>query len=410
MAISARRLQRAYQIANPLAGPYLKAAPASSTYYVDVQAAPLDPQSTQKAAVFVDGIQNGAYGNTARMDPPYGYPEYTATPSTPRVRVLKLSGAGVPEPEIDPMYGWYSNTSYGARGIFLDVPVESWYLPATGTDGSMCIWDPANDCLYELWRARWVDGGWVPGGQYGVTFDPNAPGKVLASPAGGRYDGVSQALQGVYPKQNNSWYYGLSASRLMGSPFAIKAREILNGINHDGDIINIDCIKHTLACAIDPRYSLGNRSDTTDPKVSWPAEYSDNWSTEAPAVGVAYGQLLRFPASINFSTWTPSGWNPAWDETPLAMARIVGRAIQRRGIRLIDMGGSFGIATESPQRWVHDLGYDPWEEMKARYDTTHLPGNGQPAGIFQLSHLPWAQLEVVALDYGKAGTVPVLPG
>lgn len=407
MSVARRRHQRSVVTASGLQS-YLKLAPNSS-YYFDIQAAPLDPQSQEKSALLIQGIRSGTYGNNAAINTEYGYPEYHATASTPRIRVLKLDSNGASDADIDPLYGWYSNTSYGAKGIFLDVPVESWYMPATGTDGSMSIWDKDNDCLHEIWQAHWVDGAWVPGGPNGVTYDPNAPGKVLAGYHGARYDGVSTAVQGAYPQQNWQWYFGLSASKLMGTPFAIKIWEIENGLNPDGTIRDINCIKHALAFAVDTTYTLSNKANVT-PVTSWPAEYSDNWlETNPPKVAIAYGQTVRFSSSIDFTTWVPDYWQAGWNERDLSFARIIGHAIQRYGVRLIDMGGGFGIAVASPQPEMHARGYNPWDEINARFDDTHLPGRVSLQGIFQLSHLPWEQIEIIAMDYGKTGGVPLLP-
>ena len=368
--------------------------PAAGELYKLAQTMPLDPLAAQKLPKFIQGMRAGRYGNAMNLSLyNYGFNIFTATESTPRYRLSKMSNAGSNESGLMG-YGFYDDLQNGEsnawkkRGMFLSVPLEREWVASAGTDGSLCVWEPETDTLTELWQFKWRG---------------RTPGKLDGIPTavhGGRLENVSKTLAPFFPKYNGSWFHGLSASRLAGSLYCVKVAELDRAIDENGylrDTITVtdpdgstrtmdalDSIEHILTGAIGTPFSARGA-------LSYPAQYCDNYDSTAPDGnnGVRYGQISRMPASIDFRTWTPTGWG-AKDQRPLNIMRLLGRAWQKHGFMLVDMGGSFGIGCESGNAVLRN-------QLVARIPNRHLLPYGS---IEDITYLPVEQLELCAVRTG----------
>lgn len=376
-------------------GPWLA---AGSEAYRLAQPLALDPASTTKVANLVAGIRQGPYGNVALLQMyEYGFGIYTASKTTPRYRLNKRTSGGTLETALTG-YGFYddiqvSGSQWRKRGLCWSVPLEQGFVPALGTDGGMCVWDPWQNELTELWQMRWE------GRPAGATT-----GGVPTVTQAGRLSDLTTVTDPVYPRFNGQWFHGLSASRLAAAPFVIKIEELDRAIDEGGAIRDtitvtrpdgstdtidaLDTIEHVVIGAVSDAFSAKN------PAVSFPARYNDSYSGPTQAEAISYGQICRFPSSINWRTWTPDGWGDK-DQRTLSLMRLVGRAVQKHGFMLVDRGGTFGVAAQTNDTELRDalIARIPGRQNLAGWKnpTTGL-GNGS-----DITLLPWEQLEACAL-------------
>lgn len=350
----------------------------------------LDPNGATKVTKFVQGIRTGNYGNAFDLQMyQYGYSIYECNASSTRYRMNKLSSGGANESGLLG-YGYYDDlqtafTAFEKRGVFMSVPIEKDFVAASGTDGGIILWDPYGDEETDMWQFRWQ-------GRTSGQLD----GTPLAV-AGGRLNRMSTNTRTTFPQFNGQWFHGLSASRLAAGPYVIKIEELDRAIGADGllkstitvtrpdgtaeTIDALDSIEHVMFCAIGTQFSAKN------PAVSYPAGYNDNYNSVAPDGnnGIRYGQVTRMPASIDFRTWKPAGWTG--DESPLSLMRLVGRAWQKHGVMLVDMGGSMGIAAQTNDQARRNA-------MVARLTSL----NKLPGGYVQnMTLLPVEQIEACAV-------------
>lgn len=123
------------------------AYPADSFWYDPVPAdAAVDPRSAEYIARMAEEFGRPA-GSSTRFELVLvveggSVPVYYAEASTPRVSVpITTSG-------------------FGARGVS-GVPVPTWLLPDSATDGHTVIVDPAEGIEYDFWQLRKERGRWV---------------------------------------------------------------------------------------------------------------------------------------------------------------------------------------------------------------------------------------------------------
>ncbi|KQQ42945.1 hypothetical protein [Nocardioides sp. Leaf307] len=241
------------------------------------------------------------YGGVAAFnDGEYNVAYYRVPPGQPRVDVSfdDCQGKGYTPSELtDPAVG----------GHFLDVPVPEGAVPAAGADGELTVHDPAADQLWELWKARRVDGVWH-------------------ACWGGRLDDVS-ASPGFFPG-----YTGVAATGLSVTGGAIGLAEVRAGrIDHALSLNVVDAAHFTT--------------------YSYPAQRSDgNLPLGAPAA-IEEGRRFRLDPALDLDTL---------DLHPIA--RLVADAAQRYGFIVNDRAGAVSVIAERGPAFV-----DAW--AAARGDT-----------------------------------------
>lgn len=195
---------------------------------------------------------------------------------------------------------------YGRAGQFLQVPLPSNAVPATGTDGNLVIYQPGTDTMWDLWKARRKPDGWH-------------------ACWGGRMNRVSRA---------GGWFsdgYGSSASGLSVIGGSIGIREVRAGR-----------IEHALALAIP--------SPAAAERVSWPAQRSDGFDTSADAV--PEGTRFRLDPTLEVGRLK---LHP--------IAAMIARAAQRYGFIVTDRSGAVAVVTESGAPTRQATGTDPWPKL-----------------------------------------------
>ncbi len=253
--------------------------------------APLDPNS---AAITQDLLrqveQNYRSGQPPTVNTSqYSAPVYTVSSVQPTVRVQLDQPSG-----LDPML----------EKTFADVPIPRGARPAAGSDGSMVVWQPGSDRLWEFWQARLADDGWHA--RWG-GFLPDV------SSGSGRFEA---------PKPN----WGATATSLPLAGGLITPDELRRGR-----------IDHALAVAIpEPRAGVYAR----------PAQRTDGFSRRVQAV----------PEGARFRL------DPAIDLAALNLprpVRILSEAAQRYGMIVRDRGGVVALYAQDPV----NLAADPYPAL-----------------------------------------------
>ncbi|MBW3084581.1 hypothetical protein KEM60_00769 [Austwickia sp. TVS 96-490-7B] len=290
--------------ADPTTPPALGHAPIplgpTSPFITRIEQAPLDPQSTEIAANLRSDVVNNWGGVAAVNTNQYNSAFYQVPADQPRVDVDFWNCQNKT---------WVDPALFQPGGFFMQVPVPSDAVPATGTDGEMSIYSPSTDQLWEFWRMRrntstnrW-EACWV-----------------------GRIDNVSQSI-GVHKQ-----WYGVSASGLAVAAGMISLDEVRRG-------------------RIDHAMYLGAMNIRAYPDISWPANRGDGNVTDGTPV-VREGQRLRLDPALDLSTLslTPVG-------------RMIAEAAQKYGFIVCDRSGAVAVITESGAREKSVTGVDPWPSL-----------------------------------------------
>lgn len=274
---------------------------------------PLDPRSETWAADLRRQVQaHGAWINTAR----YSIPVYEVEADQPTVRVT-----------LD------DDKDYGREELqrdFAEVPLPADARPAAGRDGSLVVWQPSTDTMWDFWRLRREDGGWVA-----------SWGGVLrgASRGDGRYENAA---------------FGGTATALPLLGGLVRLDEMERGR-----------IDHLLAMAI-PEPKAGVWAE--------PAQRTDGWSRRESAI--PEGVIMRLDPELDLAAL----------DLPRP-TRVLAEAAQRYGIIVRDRASVVTLYGEDPkgdgaawERAFAGLSPDevlrgfPWEHLQARRATLHRYG------------------------------------
>lgn len=229
------------------------------------------------------------------------------------------------------------------QDAFNSVPIPADARPAAGGDGSLLIWQPATDTLWEFWRLYRGAGGWhaVWGGRMQNVSD---------SP--GYYRDREQA-PGVFSER---WFWGAPATSLSLAGGLITLRDLRHGR-----------INHALQLAIpQPREGVW----------SFPAQRSDGNLDSLGAI--PEGATFRLDPRLDLN---------ALDLPPVTL--MIARAAKRYGIIIDNVAGCVAFRAEDPT----PSGTNPYPE---------LFGHRTPRQL--LDQFPWAHLQVLKMDLKSAST------
>jgi outer membrane biosynthesis protein TonB len=284
--------------------------------------APLDPESGVIAKAFVDEIKAelAAHEGPGISTTSYGIPIYQVGGDQPTVRVKLVSA----KPALALQTAWEQ------------VPIPPDAQPSAGTDGTLVVWQPSTDRLWEFWRLRKGTEGWE-------------------ASWGGAMQNTS-ANQGVYgpdawPEAKTWW--GSSASSLSIAGGLISFEDLQRGR-----------IDHALALAI-PQIRSG--------VFARPAQRTDGKSSSP--VALPAGAHLRLDPSLDLSS--------------LAMpplTRMIAEAAQK-----------YGIFVRDGSRVTHFFGQDPITLASnpytgpSGYFEGHYPGE-------LLGYFPWDHLQLLKME------------
>jgi hypothetical protein len=285
--------------------------------------AALDPASEPIVAAFVSEISH----ELANHDGPgisttsYSVPVYTVPADQPTVRVQLTSEPFAP----------------ALQAAWRHVPLPAGAQPSAGGDGSLAVWQPASDRLWEFWRLeRGGWGGWRA--SWGGAMESVSSGAGVYGP-------------GVWPEAKSWW--GSSASSLSIVGGLITLEDLQQGR-----------IDHALAIAI-PKVRAG--------VYAAPAQRTD---------GSAYN-ALRLPEGAHLRL------DPALDLSTLQMPRIT---------RLIaDAAQRYGIFVRDGARVAHFFAQDP---VTLGHNPYIGPGGyfeGEYPGTL-LASFPWSHLQLLPMD------------
>ena len=263
--------------------------------------APLDPDSPRLTTALADELnreveaRKGPWINTDR----WSVPVYTVGADVPHVRVT------------------LDNTNAQLAQDFASVPMPEDARPADGnattTDGSLVVYQPASDTLWEFWLAHRAEDGW-----HAVW--------------GGKMTGVS-SNPGYFHGRYGSSGTGVS---LLGGLITIRELEARR-------------IDHALAIAI---------PNTSAEKIVWPARRGDGRTTGPTAI--PQGSHFRIDPSLDLT---------ALDMHPAGLA--IARAAQRYGMVVRDTSSNITFYAEDPQ----PTGSDPYGRIfEGRYPNEVLRG------------------------------------
>jgi hypothetical protein len=244
--------------------------------------APLARDSSQLAATLNSTASAfGGYINTKN----YSSGVYTVSATQPTVRVTL--DANSPQLAAD----------------FARVPLPADARPAAGTDGTLVVWQPSTQTMWEFWR---------------LSKDPLGNWHTRW---GGKMANVS-GNPGYYPNP-----YGVSATSLPNVAGLITLQEEAEGV-----------INHALAFAI-PSPKAGT--------FVFPAQRTDGTSTSESAI--PEGTRFRLPATLDIGAL----------HLPRQIA-MMARAAQRYGIIVVDKGGAVSFKAEDPYLYAQAFGVDPY--------------------------------------------------
>ncbi|MBW3084582.1 hypothetical protein KEM60_00770 [Austwickia sp. TVS 96-490-7B] len=270
----------------------------NSFFYDDISQAPLDPNSAAITRRLAADVKNNWGGVAAFNAHAWNTTFYRADARTPRVRVTWSNCL---------KFSWTPKGIYDGQKVFVDVPIPRDAAAAVGSDGTMSIYSPATDQLWEFWQMKkGASGAWQ-------------------ACQGGRIDNVSKAM-GQFPIG-----FGVSASGLSVAGGTISAAEVKAGR-----------IEHAMY--------LGVINARHFSEVSWPAVRSDGY-TKDPATPME-GQRLRLDPRVNV------------DRLPLSpLAKAVAKAAQKYGFIVCDKGGAVAVIGEAGQSLKATTGTDPWPAL-----------------------------------------------
>lgn len=282
---------------------------ARSFFYDDISTAPLDRNSPAIAANLARQVSSHWGGVAALNAHAWNTTFYRVDAKTPRVNV-KWSNCM--------KFSWTPDGMFNGAKVFLNVPVPTHAVAATGSDGAMSIYDPTTDTSWEFWQMK-----------------KDATGAWQAC-QGGRIDKVSTAM-GQFPVG-----FGVSASGLHMAAGTISAAEARAGK-----------IDHAMYLAVVEARHFS--------EFSWPAVRSDGY-TKDPSAPLE-GQRLRLDPTLNV------------DALPIsAFAKTVAKAAQKYGFIVCDKGGAVAVVGEAAQSLKATTGTDPWPTILGGPDHEALRG------------------------------------
>lgn len=268
----------------------------TSFWYTPIPAnAALHPNS----ANFVQEIlrQKAVYYQTVTINTrQYTSPVYTADATVPTVKVLQW----------DCQRKGYSDASLAEQ--WSAVPIPSYAVQSSGTDGEMTIYQPSTDTLWEFWQARKVDGQWQ-------------------ACWGGRMQNASTNYGAFYK------YYGTTATSLPFIGGQITAEELVRGE-----------IRHAIG------FSVVEAEHYTT--FSWPANRSDGWNPTLLPNRIAEGQRFRLDPTVNV------------DALPMSRAgKIIAKAAQKYGFVVWDKSGALALRAQNATTYTALGKADPYPAL-----------------------------------------------
>jgi len=241
----------------------------------------IDPASSTLVSDLVRQVNTyGTWVNTTQ----YTAPVYQPPAGTPTVRV-KLD-----------------NLNATLQGQLNAVPIPSDAKPSGGTDGSMLVWQPSSDKLWELWQAHKLKDGWH-------------------ASWGGYTAGVSTA-PGVYP-----YPFGVAASGL----------SMPGGMLRSDELYSTGKISHPLAISV--------------PEVTAGLFRAPATRTDGTITGGGIPEGTRFQLDPSFDVWGTPG-------IPYVV-RLIADAAKKYGLVVNDKGGAVSFMAEDPL----SIGSNPWPSL-----------------------------------------------
>lgn len=270
----------------------------SSFYYQDISTAPLAADSAQLTTLLAAQVSSRWGGVAAFNAYHYNTSLYRVDSTVPKTNVNFWDCQNK---------GYTPVNLVDGMGQFLNVPIPATAVPALGSDGTMTIYDPAADKVWEFWQMR-----------------RNPTSQKWEACWGGRLDKVSTAAG------HFSGNYGSTATGLVMGGGVITMDDVRRGY-----------INHALQISV---------TDAAKGVFSWPAQRTDGLST-AP-VALTEGQRLRLDPSLDVSTLglTPVG-------------QMVAKAAQKYGFIIADKGGAVAVKTESGLAAKASTGVNPWDTL-----------------------------------------------
>jgi len=246
---------------------------------------PANPVLDPASGTLVNDLvrQVGKYGTWVNTTQ-YTAPAYQPAANTPTVKV-KLD-----------------NANAVLQGQLNAVPIPADAKPSGGTDGSMIIWQPSTDKLWELWQAHKLSDGWH-------------------ASWGGYTAGVSTS-SGIYP-----YPFGVAASGL----------SMLGGMLRSDELYTTGKINHPLAISV--------------PEVTAGLFRAPATRTDGTITGGGIPEGTRFQLDPNFDVWGTPG-------IPY-VTRLVMDAAKKYGLVVNDKGGAVSFMAEDPL----SIGSNPWPSL-----------------------------------------------
>jgi hypothetical protein len=233
------------------------------------------------------------YGTVAVNTVKYSPTMYTVGPEQPAVKVTPW----------DCQHKGYLDS--GLARQLAAVPVPSDAVVANDNDAHLVVWQPSSDTLWEMWKARRLDGQWQAcwGGRLSSTSSSNG---VLSAPYGSTATGISVGA-------------GL-----------VTISDLRQG--------HID---HALVMSL---------VETRSGVYSWPANRTDGWKSGKEFI--PEGQRLRLDPTLDLSTLslTPVG-------------QMIAVAMQTYGVVIRDKAGSVALYAESPLPTMATGQPNPYDEL-----------------------------------------------
>ena len=245
----------------------------------------LHPNSNNLVKEFVR--QRNQYYNTVTINTSsYASPVYTAASDVKKVKVDFYNCQK--KTWVDPVF----------LAMMSSVPIPTYALPATGTDGEMTIYDPKSSIIWEMWKARKdANGGW-------------------SACWGGKLENASSS-QGIFKQ-----YYGTTATGLPFIGGQITAEELeRREIKHVMGISLVDLASWKI--------------------ISWSANRSDGYNPNNLPNRIAEGQRFRLDPSVNV------------DKLPLSKAgKVIAKAAQKYGFVVWDKAGAVSLRAQNPTSYT----------------------------------------------------------
>jgi hypothetical protein len=307
----------------PLSGPPFRFfSPTSFWNTTPAAEAPLDPQSGPIVSAFQAeiGKELSMHHGPSISTTSYGVPIYTVGANQPLVRVQLTSQSPAPN----------------LQAAFSAVPLPPDAKPTEGTDGTLVVWQPASDRLWEFWRLRKGTEGWEA--SWGGAMEHTSSDSGAYGP-------------GVWP--NSKTWWGSSASSLSIAGGLITLEDLERGE-----------INHALAMAI---------PNIRAKEFSLPAQRTDGKSTSPSSL--PEGAHLRLDPSLDLSTLSMP-----------PLTRMIAEAAQRYGIFIRDYSSVAHFFAQDPSSLPTNPFLGPQGYFEGRY-----PGE-------LLASFPWEHLQLLQME------------